>query len=138
MTAPDPTEPSTVTLTIPADVRFFRPVRLAVGGLATLVGFDVEAIDDLRIGVDELCAALVESGDGGDLHIDVVADIGRTLRIDGSTSRGPIEVDVDRFRFSTQILSVVSDDYGYEIGDTQVRCWLERAHLLEADDAART
>ena len=58
------TDAPRVTLTVPADVRYFRSVRLAIGGLATMVGFDIEAIDDLRIGVDELCAMAAEGGDG--------------------------------------------------------------------------
>jgi len=119
-------EPSVVTLIVPADVRYFRSVRLAVGGLATLVGFDVDAMEDLRIGVDELCAALIEAGDDQDLRLDICAEPGDVLRIEGSTPAGSTPVDEDRFAFSRQILSVVADDYGYAVEDGQVRCWLER------------
>jgi serine/threonine-protein kinase RsbW len=126
------TEAPRVTLTVPADVRYFRSVRLAIGGLATMVGFDIEAIDDLRIGVDEVCAALAETGNGEDLHIEVLAVAGERLRVEGTVPSGEDEPDEDRFAFSRQILSVVADSFGYEVEDGQVRCWLERRLSGEA------
>ncbi len=128
---PDPA--STMTITIPADVRFFRPVRLAVGGLAALAGFDVEAIDDLRIGVDELCAALTEAGTGDAVHLELHAEPGVLLRIEGHTDRGPVGLDDERFAFSRQILSVVADSFGYEIVGDDVTVWLERRPLSGRD-----
>lgn len=115
-----------VTVTVPADVRYFRSVRLAIGGLATMVGFDIEAIDDLRIGVDEVCAALAETGNGEDLRIEVLAVPGERLRVDGTVPSGEEQPDEDRFAFSRQILSVVADSFGYEAEDGVVSCWLER------------
>jgi len=115
-----------VTLTVPADVRYFRSIRLAIGGLATMVGFDIEAIDDLRIGVDEVCAALAEAGNGDDLRIEVLALPGDRLRVEGTVASGDEDPDEDRFAFSRQILSVVADSFGYEADDGRVHCWLER------------
>lgn len=115
-----------MTLTVPADVRYFRSVRLAIGGLATMVGFDIEAIDDLRIGVDEVCAALAETGNGDDLQIEVLAVPGELLRVEGTVPHGDEQPDADRFAFSRQILSVVADTFGYDVEGGQVRCWLER------------
>jgi serine/threonine-protein kinase RsbW len=117
-----------MTLTVPADVRYFRSVRLAVGGLATMVGFDIEAIDDLRIGVDEVCAALAEAGNGDHLTMEVLALPGELLRVEGTVPHGAEQPDPDRFAFSRQILSVVADSFGYEVEDGRVCCWLER-HL---------
>jgi hypothetical protein len=119
--------PGSVTLVIPADVRYFRSVRLAVGGLATLVGFDVEAIDDIRIGVDELCGALSEAGDGTEISFTIETRLGTSIRIDGSTGNGSTDHDADRFRFSHQILSVVADDHALDVAGDAVHCWLERA-----------
>jgi serine/threonine-protein kinase RsbW len=122
----DTSDAPLMTLTVPADVRYFRSVRLAIGGLATMVGFDIEAIDDLRIGVDEVCAALAEAGNGDDLRIEVQAVPGRSLRIEGTVASGDEQPDEDRFGFSRQILSVVADDFGYDAADGRVCCWLER------------
>lgn len=123
MTTPDT---PLVTITVPADVRYFRSVRLAVGGLATMVGFDIEAIDDLRIGVDEICAALAEAGNGDDLRVEVAAVPGASVRVEGTVHRGADHPDEDRFAFSRQILSVVADAFGYDDEGDQVCCWLER------------
>ncbi len=109
-----------MTLTVPADVRFFRSVRLAVGGLATMVGFDIEAIDDLRIGVDEVCAALAEAGTG------LVGPNGAGKTTLFRMIIGDEQPDEDRFAFSRQILSVVADSFGYEVEGGEARCWLER------------
>jgi len=132
MTHMTTTDSPIVTITIPADVRYFRSVRLAIGGLATMVGFDIEAIDDLRIGVDELCAALVEAGDGQDLRLEICAEPGHRLHVEGTVAKGEPGVDEERFKFSQQILSVVADDCDYAMEDGHVRCWLER--LLEHDE----
>lgn len=123
--------PSTVSITVPADVRYFRTVRLAIGGLASLVGFDVEAMEDIRIGVDELCTALVEAGDGSSVRFEIAANLGEGLRIEGRSTRGAEPVDPERFRFSRQILSVVADDYGFETSDEAVDGWLERSVASE-------
>lgn len=127
--------PTSLQLVVPADVRFFRPVRLAVGGLATLVGFDIEAIDDIRIGVDELCGALFESGNGGELHVTVTVAVGASIRVEGTCPSGDEELDAARFGFSQQILSVVADDFGIDTSGGAVRCWLERSLAnWQADD----
>ncbi|HRW38488.1 MAG: hypothetical protein KDB04_12840 [Acidimicrobiales bacterium] len=118
---------ATVTLVVPADVRYFRSVRLAVGGLATLVGFDVEAIDDLRIGVDELCGALAEAGDGSDLTFHIETRVGESIRIAGRAPSGSGTPDADRSSFSHQILSVVADAHALDVDGPELSCWLERA-----------
>lgn len=119
--------PASVTIVVPADVSYFRSVRLAVGGLATLVGFDVEAIDDLRIGVDELCGALEEAGDGTPITFVIETRIGTSIRVVGTASSGEGSLDDDRFRFSDQILSVVADRHAFDVDGAQLQCWLERS-----------
>ena len=48
-----------IEVRIPADPAFRRLGRLAAADVATRAGFDLEKIDDLRIAVDELSAAVV-------------------------------------------------------------------------------
>ena len=115
-----------VTIIVPADVRYFRPVRLAVGGLATMAGFDIEAIDDLRIAVDEICALLAEAGDGSDLRLEICATPDRGIRIEGWSTTGEEAPDQDRFTFSRQILSVVADEFAYDIEAGRVHCTMAR------------
>ena len=122
-----------MVMRVPADPHYIRPVRLAVGGLASLLDVTLETIDDLRIAVDELCAALLETGDGSPLELDISSSRG-SIRIVGTTSAGGGEVDEDRVKFSRQILSVIADEFGFEIDDGLVRCWIERSLEDSADD----
>jgi hypothetical protein len=49
-----------ISVTIPAESRFVALTRMAVASLATELDFTIAEIDDLRIGTDELVAALIE------------------------------------------------------------------------------
>jgi serine/threonine-protein kinase RsbW len=53
-----------VHLVIPATSRYLRLARLTAAGLAGDLGYPVDAIEDLRIAVDELCAAIIEDTTG--------------------------------------------------------------------------
>jgi hypothetical protein len=122
-------------IVVPADVQFFRPVRLAVGAVGTMVGFDMEAMEDLRIGVDELCGTLLQAGLGTTIEVVVTADPGQRLHVSCTTELGGGEVDPDRHTFSERILSVVADDYGIEASDGRLVGWLERSVEDHRDDA---
>ncbi|MFN8051005.1 MAG: hypothetical protein U0Q22_06195 [Acidimicrobiales bacterium] len=116
----------TIAITIAPDPRLVRPVRLAMGGLASLAGFDVEAIEDLRIAVNELTATLIERGDGSDLGLQLTVTESGTIRIEGSTPLGAVTTDDDRFLLSDQILSVVADGHGFSTDAGVASAWLER------------
>jgi len=131
------TEPAfegSIAITIAPDVRLVRPVRLAVGGLASLAGFDVEAIEDLRIAVNELTATLIERGDGSDLRLRLSVLEHGTIRIEGSTGLAVPSTASDRFALSDQILSVVADAHGFADEGGMVTAWLDRAQVNWPDD----
>jgi serine/threonine-protein kinase RsbW len=50
---------SQITLTFPADAEFLRLVRLTSADVGSRAGFDYEEIDDLKIGVSELCSLVL-------------------------------------------------------------------------------
>jgi serine/threonine-protein kinase RsbW len=50
-----------VILTIPASTRHVRFARIVAAGMAAELGFDVDAVEDVRIAVDELCFVLIDS-----------------------------------------------------------------------------
>lgn len=125
-----------ITITIAPDPRLVRPVRLAMGGLASLAGFDVEAIEDLRIAVNELTATLMERGDGSDLVIRLAVVGEGAIRIEGSTGLGAEPLDADHFALSDRILSVVADDHGFDAADGMASAWLERRSGDWSDDGS--
>jgi hypothetical protein len=108
-------EPDCVRLTIPLDTRYVRIVRLVSRGVGTAMGFNVEDVDDLRIAVEELCAALFDVSEGPalelsfEMHEDRVDVEGRTIATPTAT------LDAERFALSEQILSVACDGYSLKV-----------------------
>jgi hypothetical protein len=107
--------PHCVRLAIPLDTRYVRLVRLVARGVGSTMGFDVEKIDDLRIAVEELCAALFDLSEGPalelsfELHEDRIDVHGRTVAMPTAT------VDSERFALSEQILTVACDGYSLKV-----------------------
>jgi serine/threonine-protein kinase RsbW len=61
--------PAEVHLSIPADSAYIAVPRSVVGNLAARNDFTVDAIDDLRIAVDEACALLLPQAADGVLEL---------------------------------------------------------------------
>jgi serine/threonine-protein kinase RsbW len=60
----------TVRVTIPASPQYVQVVRLVAAGLASRLGFTIDDIEDLKIGVDELASYLTGlQGRDGTLEI---------------------------------------------------------------------
>jgi len=74
---------SEIRVVIPARARFLRIARLTAAGVAGDLGFDLRAIEDLRVAVDEMCAVVIEGApDDAELSLTYLASDGR-LEIEG-------------------------------------------------------
>jgi hypothetical protein len=105
----------TIELTIPADPRLLRLVRLVASGLASTAGFNVDELDDLRIAVDEAVTALLEGGDGSSVPMRFEVD-GAQVAMTGTTpASGTDPLDADRLEISTQILAAVCDEHDLRV-----------------------
>jgi hypothetical protein len=103
-----------ITLELPSDTRYLRLARLMASGVATSYGLPLEEVEDFRIVVDELCATLIEVGDGDPISVtfELVVD---QLVVRGRTrARTAVDADDGRLRLSVQILDVVAD--GHDMG----------------------
>jgi serine/threonine-protein kinase RsbW len=109
-----------IELSLPSDSRYMRLARLMASGVATTCGLPLEEVEDFRIAVDELCATLIEVGDGDPVRLAFeLAD--DTLVVVGTTAASKGEVlDDDRLSLSRQILDVVTDGHGLEHDGTSV------------------
>ncbi len=54
------TRAETVILTLPGSGAYLAILRTTTAGLAARLGFDLDAIEDLRIAVDEACTLLLD------------------------------------------------------------------------------
>jgi serine/threonine-protein kinase RsbW len=117
--AGDASAATTVTLVFPPQPRLVRMARLASSALATVAGADVDTIDDIKIAVDEVCASLIEAGDGSDLTVGLTVD-GDRLEIVGETA-GALDLDRERFDLSRQILLAVAERHELTTADGDVR-----------------
>jgi hypothetical protein len=98
-----------------------RLARLMASGVATACGLPLEEVEDFRVVVDEICATLIEAGDGQPLRL-VFQVNGDLLLVEGATpadrSGGP---DEDRLSLSRQILDVVTEYHEFARIDGHVR-----------------
>lgn len=99
-------------MAVPATPVFLRLVRLTAASLASRMGFTYDEVEDLRIGIDELCYSLVTThGRGGTLVLHysmlseglVVVGLGE---FDGGEAGGP-----SLSPLSSQILKAVVDEH---------------------------
>lgn len=108
----------TVDLTIPARVEYVRLTRLVVSGIATQAEFSLDEIEDLRIAVDELCAALIE-------HSEPLSELQLTFVLDGATLQCEIVTDVqgevELDELTSHVLHATVDEHQFErVGDRAV------------------
>lgn len=94
---------SAVAVTLPASTAYLRHVRVLTATVADDLGFDVEAIESLRVAVDELCALAITDidGDGGTLTLTLDTDA------DGLVLRGesrPVSTDPEVDPIAEQLL----------------------------------
>jgi anti-sigma regulatory factor (Ser/Thr protein kinase) len=110
MSAPEP-----VRLTVPAESRYVRLVRLAAAGVATEAGFDVDDVEDLRVAVNELFALLVDDSEDPLGTVDVTYTVSdgavsvrgeRSVSATASDPGGPEDL-------ALEILRVVVDEHDY-------------------------
>lgn len=123
MNAVDP-----VQLTIAADPRQVRLARLVAGGYGSLIGMDVDALDDLRISIDELCVWLIEHGDGSPITLDLRVEAD-AIEVTGTC---PVATDgeggdEDRGALALQILAIAVEAHRVEHGEGVITFWF-RSH----------
>lgn len=110
-----------VELRVPAVAAMSRVLRLAASGVASLTGFSVAEIEDIKIAVSEVLIALIEHGDGKpvDLRFTVDRD---SFTIDGATEvGGPFDLDHPDLRLCRTVLAGVCTEHRIEHSGTLAR-----------------
>ena len=99
-------------LVIPARSRYLRLARLTAAGIAGDLGFSLEAIEDLRVAVDEACADPHRRcrGDGTNGHeLEVATASPATLVIEGGSRCGAGE-PIDIHPVAHELLEMTADE----------------------------
>jgi serine/threonine-protein kinase RsbW len=107
-----------IRVTIPAHPRFLRIARLTAAGVAGDLGFGLQDVEDLRVAVDEMCAALIDGADPSD-ELEVVYQIdGDALGIEGTCSHsGPAP---ELHPVARELLGMTADEFAID-GDARGR-----------------
>lgn len=103
---PDPE----VHLVIPATARYLRLARLTAAGLAGDLGYPMDAIEDLRIAVDELCAAIIEDTAAPTELALTYRESGAGLVVEG-TCRARSTKAPDLHSVARELLNMLADEY---------------------------
>jgi hypothetical protein len=101
---------SSVAVTIPASAAYLRHVRVLTATVADDLGFDIDAIEALRVAVDELCALAMSDVDdgGGTLTLVIEADA-EALVLNGRC--GPTSADPEVDPIAEQLLRAGTTSY---------------------------
>ena len=105
-----------IRLTVPAQAAYARIARLATTGLAARMGFSYDEVEDLRIGIGEVCRVLLD-GDGERLrfHYRVTDD---AVEVDArSIPDGPVPIG----GLTRQIVDAVFDAFTVDTQTGRIR-----------------
>ncbi|MBA2609595.1 MAG: ATP-binding protein [Actinobacteria bacterium] len=112
---------ASVTLMVSATNDHISYARLTATALAGKIGFEYDAIEDIRIAVSELCSNVIACAIPG-------AELTLSLRGDGGgltvTGRVPVADDappLDPDELSEQVLDAVIDTHRYSVDGSEIQ-----------------
>lgn len=114
-----------VRLSVPAESRYVRLVRLTAAAIADDAGLDIDGVEDLRIAVNELFALLVDGAEEPTTVIELsFANDGTAVTVSGHRpGGGPIDGPED---LALEILRVVVDEHAFDHDDGDRRFTLRK------------
>ena len=116
-----------VVIRLPPDPALSRVLRLAAGGIASIAGFTVDEIDDIKIAVSEVLLALIEHGGGQQIEVQyTVEDESFTVR--GRTAIHEFDSTHPDLLLCRTVLAGVSTSHGIELVDDHAHIWAAVAH----------
>jgi serine/threonine-protein kinase RsbW len=121
-----------IELTVPLRTEFAATVRTIAASLGADLGFSVDEIDDVRLGISEVYSVLVECADDSSSRASVVFAAGSDHLEVGITADGWLE-DVELDELATSILRSVTDEFDVGMaGVTMIKRGVESASTSAA------
>ena len=111
-----------VRLELPPDPSLSRVARLAASGVASLTGFNVDEIDDIKVAVSEVMVALIEHGADCTIAVEFDVSVG-SFTVRGTTVIDDFDVNHPDLVLCRTVLSAVCSDHGVELNDGRAVIW---------------
>ncbi len=108
-----------VVLQVPAEPSMARVVRLAASSLAAMTSMDLDEVEDVKIVVSEVMAALIEHGDGPDITIRFEVGVDR-LAVAGFTAATSFEVASSELALSATVMAAIAAEHAIQHADGQL------------------
>jgi anti-sigma regulatory factor (Ser/Thr protein kinase) len=118
---PQETAGGPVELRIPAEAALSRIVRLAASGLASLTGFTIDDIENIKIAVSEVTIALIEHGAGEPVELAFDARDAFTVR--ARTSVPAFDPEHPDLELCRTVLGEVCKEHGMGHVDGRAEIW---------------
>lgn len=95
--------------------------------MASLAGFTVDEIEDIKIAVSEVLIALIEHGSGNSVDLQFAIDE-HSFKLQGRTLVDSFELDHPDLLLCRAVLAEVCASHTIELVDNQAHIWAEVTH----------
>lgn len=116
-----------VEIRVPPNPSLSRVLRLAASGMASLSGFTVDEIEDIKIAVSEVLIALIEHGSGNSVDLQFSIDE-HSLKLQGRTLVDSFDANHPDLLLCRAVLAEVCASHTIELVENQAHIWAEVTH----------
>lgn len=113
---------SPVEIRVPPVPTMSRVLRLAASGVASLAGFTVDEIEDIKIAVSEVLIALIEHGEGNSIDVQFAVKPDG-FDINGRTAADHFDANDPDLALCRTVLGGVSADHRIDHIHGEIHIW---------------
>jgi hypothetical protein len=116
-----------IEIRVPPEPSLSRVLRLAASGVASLAGFTVDEIENIKIAVSEVLIALIEHGDGE--PIDIQFSVSETaFDVTGRTVIETFDITHPDLALCRTVLADVCSGFRIDRVNNEVHIWAAVTH----------
>lgn len=117
------------------DPSLVRLARLVASGVASVAGLGLDASEQCRSAIDEMCSSLLEVSQAGSVLSLVIETDGQRLRVEGSMPRSPDkELEPVRTQLSQMILDSTVERYELRTDTDPATFWFAKSVAATDED----
>jgi anti-sigma regulatory factor (Ser/Thr protein kinase) len=111
-----------VEIRLPPDPALSRVLRLAASGMASMGGFTVDQIEDIKVTVSEVLLALIEQGGGAFIEVRFTIAEG-SFEVLGRTKVDAFDAGHPDLELCRTVLTETADSHGIDHVDQHAHIW---------------